>query len=329
LQDNPLTLNGDTFPLLKIGECDRQGPVYQSSSFSINIHGAILGIKGRDLKGSAWEADASFNGPGCEIFIADLGANGKQDLIIRTPGIGSRGNYETNLSILLFDSNGDPVPWSATGLFNLNNKGIIEISKSAGGEAMILHNYLVGHPAWGGVSYISALYKVADASVNQIVGSYSGIEFPKIVGSGAVDPVLQKTVRRMNLSTIDTSQKTAADAQTTLPHFIRYGSDVPEQAKLQSAAPLTAEQGANLTIDVETLNASAEHIMLSDGSKLDIPTILIVDSVSGVRKIIFAPDSTDIAPLEKVVHNVQQMGTDCPDSDDCHPFILRFAEQRP
>jgi len=151
----------------------------------------------------------------------------------------------------------------------------------------------------------------------------------KIVGSGAVDPVLQKTVRRMNLSTIDTSQKTAADAQTTLPHFIRYGSDVPEQAKLQSAAPLTAEQGANLTIDVETLNASAEHIMLSDGSKLDIPTILIVDSVSGVRKIIFAPDSTDIAPLEKVVHNVQQMGTDCPDSDDCHPFILRFAEQRP
>jgi hypothetical protein len=68
---------------------------------------------------------------------------------------------------------------------------------------------------------------------------------------------------------------------------------------------------------------------LSDGSKLDLPSILIVNSGRGERKIIFAPDSTDFAQLTKESYAIQQFDSDCLGANNCHPFILKAAEQSP
>lgn len=322
LQNVPLSLNGDTFPLIKIAECDRQGYVYQSSNFEISIHGAALEIQGHDLTGIAWEVQTSFNGPGCEIYQADLDTNGLTDLIIRTPGIGSRGIYDTNLTVLLFNEAGKPIPWSGTGSFSKASNGIKEIIRSSSGDAIILHNYLVGHPAWGGVSSISKLYKCTDAQVSSIDGIYSGTEFPRISGARESDSAFRNTVSLMSLSSANSSEKDSLAAHSSNPRFVRFGADTPVAAKAQSNTPLTAEQGARLTIDTEALNEGAEHIILSDGSKLDLPTILVIDSLSGSRKIVFAPESRDLIPLNKGSYSIHQVGTDCQDGDECHPFIL-------
>ena len=328
LQSVPPSLNGAIFPLLKIAECDRQGLIYQSSDFSVSIHGATLEIQDHDLTGNAWEAQTTFNGPGCEIFQADLDVNGKPDLIIRTPGIGSRGLYDTHLTILLFDDAGKPIPWSATGNFSLAGNGVKEITRSSSGRAIILHSYLVGHPAWDGVSSISKLYQFVDAKVSSIEGTHSGIEFPRISGAREADSAFRKTVSLMSLSTTNSSEKPSLLAQNSNPRFVRFGADTPVMAKAQSNAPLTAEQGANLTIDTESLNAGAEHIILSDGSKLELPTILVIDSVNGNREIIFSPDSGDLTLLGRGSYSIQQVGTDCQDGDECHPFILHSVEQK-
>lgn len=328
-KDITVQLNGGIFPMHKIAECDLDGLIYQSGDFSINNYRSHLSIQGRDLSGNAWEAQTSITGLGCEIFQADLEGNEKQDLIIRAPGIGSTTPYDTRLTILLFDAAGKPVPWSATGNFNATNNGIKEISRSQGGGAVIMHNYMAGHPSWGGVTYVSKPYQVVNSEITSITGTYSGVMFPKIIGARAADPTFQRAVNRMSLSTADGSQKTALESQTGQPRFVRYGSDAPTVIKSQNNAPITAEQGARLTIDMDALNAAAERILLSDGSKLGLPAILIVDSSSGRRKIVFAPEGSDLTQLEKKSYSIQQIGADCPDADECQPFILRAVEQNP
>lgn len=326
-QGNLVRLNNGVFPLVKVAECDRQGSAYESADFNIYIRGSVLSIQGRDLSGNAWTAETSFSGPGCKIFQADLDVNGRQDLIIFAPGIGSRGLYDTHLTMLLFDAAGKPVPWSATGYFSLTSNGIAEISPSPSGGAVVLHNYIVGHPSWGGVSYIARLYKVANAEISTVESVYSGTAFPVITGARASDPTFQKAVGEKSLSTVDDSQKAATGAQTPSLHFVRYGTEIPAAAKPPSGTILTPEQGAGITIDMSALNAGVEHLILSDGSKLDLPTVLILDSANGARRIVFSPESRDLTQLENGSYSIQQLGTDCLDVGDCRPFILRAVEQ--
>jgi len=321
--------NGDIFPLLKIAECNLDGLIFQSGDLSIKNFRSHLSIQGRDLSGNKWEAHTSITGLGCEIYRGDLDGNGKSDLAVWIPGIGSRGSYETRLVVLLFDATGKPAPWGATGKFSATTNGIAEIRRGAGGGAVIMHNYMTGHPAWDGVTYLSKPYKVADAGITSIDGRYSGIEFPSVTGARAADPAFQKAMRRMSLSTMNGSQNTTVDSLSSLPRIVRYGADARAVAKPQNTAPITAEQGARLTIDVDALNATTEHIILSDGSKLNMPTILIVDSSGGRRTITFDPESDDFTQLEKGSYRINQTGTDCTDADDCRPFILRAIEENP
>jgi len=82
-------------------------------------------------------------------------------------------------------------------------------------------------------------------------------------------------------------------------------------------------------VDGALMDANRELVELSDGSRVDIPTIVIIDSTTGTRRIIFNPDGTDMASLEKASYQIQQAGTDCRDSDDCRPFTIRATEQKP
>jgi len=329
IPDITVQMNSEVFPLHEIAESDRVESVYRSADLNIDNQGSVLKIQGRDLPENSWEAEIPINGSGCAIFLGDLDENGKSDLIVWEPGIGSRGSYDNQLIILLFDATGKPIPWSATGEFNATTNGISEIRRGAGGAAVILHKFITGHPAWGGVTYISRLYKVADAEITSLDGKYSRIDFPAVTGARAADPLFQKAMSRTSLSTVDGNLNISRDSQIALPHFIRYGADASIAAKAQAAATVTAEQGARLTVDMDALNAAAKHIVMSDGSKLELPTILIIDSSSGKRKIVFSPDGDDLTPLERGSFSMKQIGMDCQDADQCQPFILNMVEQKP
>ena len=328
-QRNHAQLQNSVFPQIKIAECDRQGTIYKSADMSIIIHGGDIVFQGQDSSLKPWTAQSSFNGPGCEIFQSDLSGNGKHDLLIITPGIGSRGEYDTRLTIILFNTAGKPIPWTATGRFSIINDEIKEIYRYSDGAAVIQYNYAVGHPAWGGVSYISSLYRVTNDEIIPVNGVYSGVTFPRISGSKANDTAFQKSISAMKLSTTNAGQISFSEAPIPYPHFVRYGSDTTKILKTQNNVSLAAEQGENIMVDADAIDAGRERIELSDGSKLDIPAILLVDSISGTRKIIFAPESTDMIQLKKGSYEIQQAGMECQDVDDCRPFILHAIEQHP
>lgn len=326
-QRNHAQLQNSVFPQTKIAECDKQGAIYKSADLSIIIHGTDIVLQGHDSSSAPWTAHSSFNGPGCEIFQADLEVNGKHDLLIVSPGIGSRGEYDMHLTIILFNGAGKPTPWTATGRFSVVDNEIVEIRRSHDGAALIQHNYAVGHPAWGGVSYISSLYAVTNGEILQINGEYSGMKYPVIHGLKDNDPAFQKSVSAMKLSTGDASHTPIPETQHSYPHVVRYGADISKMSQTPKSEPLTPEQGAHIMVDVESFDAAKERLELSDGSKLDTPTILLVDSAGGARNIVFAPESTDMVQLEKRSYEIQRTGIDCRDLDDCRPFILHAIEQ--
>jgi hypothetical protein len=300
-----------------------------SADMSVSTHGGDIVFQGLDSSLKPWIAQSSFNGPGCEIFQADLNRNGKHDLLIVTPGIGSRGEYDARLTVILFNTAGKPIPWIATGRFSVINGEIKEIGISLDGTAVIQHNYAVGHPAWGGVSYVSSLYRVTNDEIVPVIGAFSGVTFPRISGTKANDTAFQKSISAMKLSTANAGLTSFSITQIPHTHFVRYGADTAKLSKTQSGISLTPEQGANIMVDAGALDAGRERIELSDGSKLDLPAILVVDSISGARKIVFAPESADLIQLEKGSYEIQQAGTDCQDVDDCRPFILQAVEQHP
>ena len=325
-----IRLSGSPFPLLKLAECNRQGSIYESADFTVNVQGSGLTIQGQDPSGKSWEAKARFNGLGCQIFQGDLSGDGRQDLIIWLPGIGSTGVYDTHLIVLLFNSTGKPFPWSATGQFTLATHGIEEISRSASGGAVILHSYIVGSRVWGGVTYVSTLYKVVNDEISQIKGNLDGIEFPRATGAKAANTSFLHLIQTTGLSTIAPGNNATASAgQASFPRFVRYGAESSKIATAYNNAVLSPEEGVDLRIDTNALNAQTNHIVLSDGSQLDLPNILIVNLASGGRKIIFGPDDKDFAQLTKGSYAIQQIGSDCLGVDDCHPFILKAMEQSP
>jgi len=322
-------LQSRIFPQTKLAECDNQGTIYSSADFIIIIRGSALIIQGHDSAQHSWTAQTSFNGPGCQIFQADLNRNGHQDLLILTPGIGSQGQYDSHLTILLFNAAGMPTPWSATGRFSANALGINEVSSTSSGEPLIQHSYAIGHPAWGGVTYISSLYAVAKGNILPVNGAYNSIAYPVIHGQMDNDLDIRKSIGATNLTTLDLPRTPQPESQSPKVSFVRFGRSASKTTPTPNSAPVPAEQGANPMVDGALMDANRELVELSDGSRVDIPTIVIIDSTTGTRRIIFNPDGTDMASLEKASYQIQQAGTDCRDSDDCRPFTIRATEQKP
>jgi hypothetical protein len=310
--------------LQAIAGCDSQGIVYRSADFSIAVRGSELSLSGRDDLGRQWKASASFTGLGCKIFLAQLDANGKRDLILYLPGITSSAPYDTTLCVLLFDRQGRPTPWSVTGRFDLTATGIRQVIQSSQGHAIILDAHTMGLPMWGGRSYIADLYAVSDASIRPLKGEYSGIGFPLIVPSDGSSAEVALAVHKTDRSIGEAYQPESK--AVAYPLFVRFGPDLSRSAAPQVAAHLTEAQGANIKIDTNAIDAATDHLVLSDGSKLDVPTILVVDAGDGARTILFHPDGSDVTKQVPTSYAVHSQGTDCQAADDCQPFILWAAK---
>lgn len=312
------------FPQAKISSCDIQGEIYNSPQLDISVEGAEINIHGTTDSIRTWATSISFNGPGCEIYLSDLNRNGRQSIIVFTPGIGSMGAYDGHLFILLFDDEGQPTPWEATGLFSASEFGVNEIRKSSSnGYAFILHNYAIGHPSWGGVSYLSTAYRITGNNITKVRGELSGNKLPYIAGEKSNDPGVVDLSNEADISLIDES---IASKQIVRRKFVRYGTEdsIRESGISQSKtnAILPEQRGQNIMVDINKLNNVQEKIELSDGVRLELPSILVVDSPDK-RQIVFNPGGPDVSRLlESGVHSVLQEGNECEDVGFCRSFLL-------
>ncbi len=138
---------GKLFPLSEVGACE-QGRFQTNDNATVSFKGSVLEIRGTDFNGMPWSAKVRVNGPGCSVLQGDLDDNGRPDLVIYAPGITDTGAYGTAVSLILFDKNGKPFPWQATGRFTLIDGGIQEIRQDSKGT-LIVQTSELGLPAWG------------------------------------------------------------------------------------------------------------------------------------------------------------------------------------
>jgi len=309
--------------LSQIASCDQNGMEYHDATLAITTQGTTLSFRGTDFTGSVWSAKLRVTGLGCTIFQGDLDNNGQSDLVIYSPGITDRGAYGTSLTILLFDKGGKPFPWQVTGRFTLVDEGIQEIKRDSKGTAIVQTSEL-GLPAWGGISFVSYLYRLADSRVIMSHETYKGIEFPHLIAANQTDSRITLTASSMNLSTNVVTQGTASPVQSGDAQFLRYGAQSRSSTISSSTSSVTAGVGtiANPTVDVNALSNTGEHIIASDGSKLDLPDILVIDNAAGSRQIVFHPEDTDLKQMEGGKYRIHPMGLNCSDPDDCQPFIV-------
>jgi len=314
---------GTPLPLSQIVTCDQEGTSYRNADLSIISRGPALILQGRDLANNTWKANLSITGLGCTIFQADLDDNGHLDLIIYAPGIGDRGSYDTSLTIILFDAQGKPFPWQATGRFTLGDGAIQEIRRDSEGVT-ILQTSEYGLPAWDGISYLSYLYRVQNSRVLSQRGSYGGIQFPYLVKANQTDTRIGRTAGEINLSTNGIAEHTVSPVQGTDPRFLEYGTDVASTSTTTSDSSLTSGAGqiTNPTIDLKSLSNTEKQIVASDGSKLNLPDILVTDHSDGSRQIVFHPEEGDFEQLSGKNYRIHSVGSDCSSLDDCQPFIV-------
>lgn len=312
---------GKVFALTQVGTCEQGGSFPASDNVTISAKGPVLEIRGADSAGAPWSAKLRVNGPSCTVLQGDLDNNGRPDLVIYAPGISDRGAYGTTLSILLFDKNGEPFPWQATGRFTLVEGGIQELRQDSKGTILFETSEL-GLPAWGGISLVSNLYRFEDSRVVTSNNTLQGVEFPHVVSQNQGDAKIAHMVSSINLSTDVVPPGTGSPVQNADAKFVRYGA--PSNAPVTSASPAPAAvgQGANPAVNLSAVSGAENQITVSDGSRMELPDVLVLDRANGIRQIVFHPEQADLQPMATETYRIHPTGLNCTGPDDCEPFIL-------
>jgi hypothetical protein len=307
--------------LSQIANCDQNGRAYQDAAVTITTLGPTLTFQGTDLTGGSWNAKLRITGLGCTIFKGDIDNNGEPDLVVYSPGIGDRGSYGTSLTILLFDKTGKPFPWQATGRFTLVNGGIQEIKQDSKGVAIIQTSEL-GLAAWGGVSFVSYIYRFSDGRVTASHETFEGIEFPHLIAANQNDSRTTHTASAIDLSTDVVARGAVSPVRSTDAKLVRYGMESGSSTLAAKTSSVAAGPIANPTIDLNALSSTGNQIVASDGSKFELPDILVIDDAAGSRQIVFHPEDSDFKQMTDKKYQIHPTGLNCSDPDGCRPFIV-------
>lgn len=268
----------------KVASCSDLSTVLQWRKSDLKYTDGELSISGTDDRGGTYRVEKGTGISGCEIWSADLGANGIPDLLILTPGEDSSGGYDSELSILLFGDDGRPFPWKAVGKFTSGKQGIEQIISNAspGGHAGVIVQTKEGLQG-PDANLAFQLYSFSPSGVVKIVGSSHGLSWPVFANP---TPELIKHQKAGSL---------AFDQQAKVP-FIRL--------KTQSVTAMTA----------------ASKVDLENGHQLEPPAILVEDSSDGSRLINFDPIPSDITKLISQSAQIVPMGTSC-EEEECRPLM--------
>lgn len=323
-------VKGHALPLQKVMECGGATSSYTGSGLTFTVQTPNLLIHGLDPRGKAWSAEIGFQGLGCLVYLADLARNGQQDVIVFVPGIGSGGALENHLYLLLRNENGEPTPWTATGWFTETEEGIPQIQAAADGQVFVEHRSATGHMKWGGVTEITAAYKILPSGILRVAAQEWGEAWPKITGAHASEPAMRALAHDSDLSLATDALPASSQNADSQPRLVRYASNQEDAPRKQTTAPLSMAEGQSIRVDEDAATAAHKTIRLTDGARLELPEILQIVSAQGGRRILFHPDETDGEALSKAGnYTIQRQGTQCLDAADCHPLLLTATEVHP
>jgi hypothetical protein len=276
----------------KIGNCNyRESPIRLYKQMEIDSdEGGDLRISGFSSDGSAWRANINFDpGADCEVWTAALSPGNPPSIIIRAGGIDSSGGWDTELSILLFDKQGKPMPWQAISYFDVNEKGVQEIVRFPGSEKASIVVPIREGDKFDGFAYLYDLYDIVGDRVQRITGARYGVKWPLLPQQR---PDIEAHHLLDTLSTVEPPEKDVLN-------------DSSSRIK-----KLLGDADSKLVIE------------LGNGSSIRRPRILVEDQAGQGRSIIFDPTQNDLRNLVKANATGQVIGKRC-DWDECTPLILK------
>lgn len=165
-----------TFPVKWVGEFNAgktQGllPVGPGGvELSQSVEGQFL-ITGQDALrrpfSYAWSAFAF------TAYVADLDGNGRQDLVLLAPTFGNGLAPTSLLTVLLFDREGRPLPWTVEGYFHADQQGVADLlDLNQDGRAELLYM------SYGNGFWATQLYSAQETHWLEVVGPFLKRKYP-------------------------------------------------------------------------------------------------------------------------------------------------------
>lgn len=128
---------------------------------------------GRDLAGKEWEVRTGGHAYYEAVYEGDLDRNGVRDLVLAVATGGNGLAPPTHLIFLMFDRQGRPDLFEATGYFDARPRDIFDLTDLDGdGRAELL--YMVFDDGY----WVTNLYRVRDARWGRVAGRFAGLSFP-------------------------------------------------------------------------------------------------------------------------------------------------------
>lgn len=272
---------------------------------------SALQVEGADQRGNLWQIVLMNQPGGCSAWHADLDHNGREDLIIATFNPAS-GGKDVVLTIVMIDDSGRPVPWSATGYFDVDDQGVRDLlDLDQDGRAELAFLYMEGDRFERQRSSLS-LYQARQAHWQRVSGNFAGLTFP------IIRPPRVKLAKTSDLSTI-IDERTVPLLITSLVPGTKQNCGVQ--------LPLGRQPSGSVRIDEQAAKALGktcyDQMVLSDGRRVRLPEMAVIDRPL-TREVLFESTSRLIAEAKDRGYSVQIVGHSC--ESECRPFLLWGTE---
>jgi hypothetical protein len=299
----------------KVTDCVNASPgLTWRGATALNYSSEGLMFTGINAAGRSWKAIVPASGVlTCEVWSAQLAGQQNEALIVINYGHSADG-YDAELTILMFDRQGRPVPWQAIGHFQTSPAGIAQITSAGPAHnAAIVVSTRTGDRREG-YAFVSDLYEANSRGLHKVVGNRSGDTWPRLSGNANMLP----TTRQKDSKSVDLRSTDGDAAGTSIIDAIS-----PNQ---KGDVPVTLDNGSLLTARVTIPDGSNDQseskLLLSDQTSIPVPRIIVADAANGSRTIFFGQNVPDaVSELRQGKYKIRVTGQHC-DAEDCHPFIL-------
>lgn len=318
--DNPAIASvlAERFPQTKVGDCDSSQHTslrYNGAEIHFSENG-VLSILGVANNGIHWNATINVSPIArCEIWSGELALDKPPALIIMAWNLDSSGDWQTAMNLILFNDQGEPMPWRASSLFHVDKNGVQEIVRMPGSaNASVLVPLREGDRV-NGFAYAYDLYDVVGDRLRAVDDIRNGVNWPFI-------PNKRQELAGLTAGQLMNLAKAAPATQ---------GAEIQLEIKLRHKRLSTFDSDA--TTSSGQLKSLTRHpgdnelqLELQDGLTVGFPSILVEDNADNVRSINFQPNQEDVQKAIGDSKKVQFIGRGCLDRT-CNPLIMKVVSQ--
>jgi hypothetical protein len=287
-------------PQKKLAECDFDNPQTLSvgrASLETQEGGAVT-LRGKNDNGRPWTSTYEVSpGAGCELWEANVDVN-TWALFLVLRGMDSSAGWDTTLSVLYFDGQGNPFPWQARGYVEVTVHGLANVVRLKDTRAVgVITATRERGSSWakdGDWTHRDEfrLYKLSQGGVDEIKGVEQGVQWPFV------------------------SENAKEEWET---RSSKYSLSVSHLAEDEVSPNVVENQRVHKVEGIRKVKDAGPEIVMSD-TKVPFPDILVVDGANG-RSIISSPSLADVSGVKIIHATAETFGNDCT-GNDCHPVVV-------